>query len=119
MLAVGSEELLIHFQVILIHGLLARVTVKMMSRILNGRASMIKLLHELLLKLIIVFHAIFIIVKLRIVLRIEILLIEILVVTLQVELLLSLRSRCAIFTHGRFIVLNTSSILRVFIFAIF
>lgn len=80
---------------------------------------MIKLLHELLLKLIIVLHAILIVVKLRVVLRIEILLIEILVIALHVELLLNLWARCAIFTHGRFIVLNTSSILRVFPFAIF
>jgi hypothetical protein len=74
---------------------------KMMTWILNCGAPMIKLLHKLLFKFIIVIHPIFIVVKLTVIFRVELFLIKLLIIALEVKLLLCLRPRCPILTHRR------------------
>jgi hypothetical protein len=89
-----------------------------MSWVLNGRSSMIELAHELLFKLIIIFHAIFI-VELLMIIWIEIIIIKIVLITVKVKLLLSLRAWSSIFSDWRFLVLAPSFLLNHFSFIIF
>lgn len=81
MLIVCCEELFIHLQVILIHGLLSRISMQVMTRVLDDWSAIVELLHEFLLEFIIILNIV-IIMKLLMIIGVEIILIEILIVIL-------------------------------------
>ena len=86
LLVIDCEELFVHLEIVLIGRVVSRVMV--MRWILNGRATMIKLLHELLLKLIVIFNSIM---KLLMIIRIKILIfifIEWMIIILHFKLML-------------------------------
>jgi len=79
-----------------------------MSWVLDGWASIIELLHELLFKLIFIFHAIFVIIQVLMIVRIEVILVEVVLISLKIVFMLTLRARSSILAHGRLVVVVSS-----------
>ena len=79
-----------------------------MSWVLDGWASIIELLHELLLELIFIFHAIFVIIQVLMIVRIEIILVEIVLISLKIVIMLTLWTRGSILAHRGLVVVVSS-----------
>ncbi len=79
-----------------------------MSWVLDGWASIVELLHELLLELIFIFHAIFVIIQVLMIVRIEIILVEIVLISLKIVIMLTLWTRGSILAHWGLVVVVSS-----------
>ena len=79
-----------------------------MSWVLDGWASIVELLHELLLKLIFIFHAIFVIIQVLLIVRIEVILVEIVLITLKIVFMLPLWAWSSVLAHWRLVVVVSS-----------
>ena len=79
-----------------------------MSWVLDGWASIVELLHKLLFKLIFILHAIFVIIQVLIIVRIEVILVEIVLITLKIVFMLPLWARSSVLAHWRLVVVVSS-----------
>ena len=79
-----------------------------MTWVLDGWASVVELLHKLLFKLIFIFHTIFIIIQVLMIVRIEVILVEIVLITLKIVFMLPLWARSSVLAHWRLVVVVTS-----------
>lgn len=79
-----------------------------MSWVLDCWASIVELLHKLLFKLIFIFHAIFVIIQVLMIVRIEVILVEVVLISLKIVFMLTLWARSSILTHWRLVVVVSS-----------
>ena len=79
-----------------------------MSGVLDGWASIVELLHKLLFKLIFIFHAIFVIIQVLMIVRIEVILVEIVLIPLKIVFMLPLWARSSVLAHWRLVVVVSS-----------
>jgi hypothetical protein len=79
-----------------------------MSGVLDGWASIVELLHKLLFKLIFIFHAIFVIIQVLMIVRIEVILVEIVLIPLKIVFMLPLWAWSSVLAHWRLVVVVSS-----------
>ena len=79
-----------------------------MSWVLDGWASVVELLHKLLFQLIFIFHAIFVIIQVLMIVRIEVILVKVVLISLKIVFMLTLWAGSSILTQGRLVVVVSS-----------